>query len=68
MRKEILADGNLKDLFKLFSKTAFGLFVLDPLSVLEMEPNLIYILYRVMDLISYIYTISLSDLAVDTVT
>ena len=68
MRKEILADGNLKDLFKLFSKTAFGLFVLDPLSVLEMEPNLIYILYRVMDLISYIYTISLSDLAVDIVT
>ena len=68
MRKEILADGNLKDLFKLFSKTAFGLFVLDPLSVLEMEPNLIYILYRVMDLISYIYTISLSDLAADTVT
>ena len=68
MRKEILADGNLKDLFKLFSKTAFGLFVLDPLSVLEMEPNLIYILYGVMDLISYLYTISLSDLAVDTVT
>ena len=56
MRKEILADGNLKDLFKLFSKTAFGLFVLDPLSVLEMEPNLIYILYRVMDLIFCIYT------------
>ena len=45
MRKEILADGNLKDLFKLFSKTAFGLFVLDPIPVLELESNLIYIFF-----------------------
>ena len=45
MRKEILADGNLKNSFKVYSKSAFGLFVLDPIPVLELASNLIYIFF-----------------------
>ena len=60
MRKEILADGNLKNSFKVFWKSAFGLFVLDPIPVLELVSNLIYIFFwsNGSDLLDIIYFVT----------